>query len=87
MHETARQGFLAEVQTEPGRKQLKERDEKDRSWIVLVVLVLVIAFLQTGFEDEDENEDEIRRNAACRYKNAKPKRHCAYLLNRKFVRS
>jgi hypothetical protein len=41
---------------------LKERDEKDRSWIVLVVvLVLVIAFLWACFEDEDENEDEISR--------------------------
>ena len=44
---------------------LKERGEKDRSRIVLV---LVIAFLRAGFEDEDENENEIsaEMRKACR---------------------
>jgi hypothetical protein len=39
---------------------LKEWDEKDRSWIVLVfVLVPAAAFLRAGFGDENENEDQL----------------------------
>jgi Na+/melibiose symporter-like transporter len=51
-----------QVRSKVRRRQLIERDEKDQSWIVLVViLVLVIVFLWVCFEDVDENEDESHR--------------------------